>query len=203
MNIVITVGREFGSGGRELARKLAEYKGFAYYDNEVLTEIVKQTELSEKYVNEVLEGANSRVYSAGSENTLSYGMDYSLTQLQEIYGAQTEVIKALALKSDCVIVGRCADYILKDVEGIQLFRVFIHADLDARVKRCIDRAHEGEDTNEKIMRKKVQKVDRNRARYYEDYTLQEWGDKSNYDICFNTTNMDIDAMIPHIAKLFE
>lgn len=202
MNTVITIGREFGSGGRELGRRLAEALGYEYYDNEVLTEMVKHTEMSENYIKEIVEGKSHRLFPITVEHTFIAGSDYTIQQVQNIYRAQTEVIKDMALKSNCVIVGRCADFILREEEQVKLFRLFIYADIESRIKRCMERAPEGENMDEKQMRKYIQKVDKGRAGYYEDYTLQKWGDKSNYDMCFNTTNVAIEDIVDHIATLF-
>ncbi len=202
MNTVITIGREFGSGGRELGRRLAEALGYEYYDNEVLTEMVKHTEMSENYIKEIVEGKSHRLFPITVEHTFIAGSDYTIQQVQNIYRAQTEVIKDMALRSDCVIVGRCADFILREEEQVRLFRLFIYADIESRIKRCMERAPEGENMDEKQMRKYIQKVDKGRAGYYEDYTLQKWGDKSNYDMCFNTTNVSIEEIVDHIASLF-
>lgn len=202
MNTVITIGREFGSGGRELGRRLAEALGYEYYDNEVLTEMVKHTEMSENYIKEIVEGKSHRLFPITVEHTFIAGSDYTIQQVQNIYRAQTEVIKDMALRSDCVIVGRCADFILREEEQVRLFRLFIYADIESRIKRCMERAPEGENMDEKQMRKYIQKIDKGRAGYYEDYTLQKWGDKSNYDMCFNTTNVSIEEIVDHIASLF-
>ena len=201
MNTVITIGREFGSGGRELGRRLAEKLGFEYYDNEILTEMVRHTDMSENYIREIVEGKSHRLFPITVEHTFIAGSDYTIQQIQEIYRAQTEVIRDMAQKSDCVIVGRCADFILRD-EDVKLFRIFVYADIESRVKRCIERAAEGEDLDEKQMRKYIQKIDKGRAGYYEDYTLQKWGDKANYDICFNTTNFSVEEIVDHVANLF-
>ncbi|MGI6072078.1 MAG: AAA family ATPase [Lachnospiraceae bacterium] len=201
MNTVITIGREFGSGGRELGRRLAEELKFEYYDNEVLTQIVQRTELSENYIREVVEGKSHRLFPITIEQTFNFTVDYNIRQFQDIYKAQSDVIKDMANKSDCVIVGRCADYILRN-EGHRLFRLFIYADIESRIKRCFERASEDENLDEKQMRKHILKVDKGRASYYEDYTLQKWGDKACYDMCFNTTNLVIEKIVPHIARIF-
>ncbi len=202
MNRIITIGREFGSGGRELGKRLADELGFEYYDQEILTKIVEQTDFSENYVNEIVEGNSHRAIPITVGHTLSVNFDYNIQRMQDIYKAQTEVIKDMALKSDCVIVGRCADYILKD-EDVKLFRIFVYADMESRIKRCIERAAEGEDVSEKAMKRNIQKIDRKRAAYYEDYTLQKWADKSNYDFLVNTSNLDIAEVTRVLAKLFE
>lgn len=204
MNSVITIGREFGSGGRELGKLLAKELGCEYYDKQILNEICKETNYAENYVNTVVEG-KSILYPVTLQYTSYVTSNYTISQMQNIFRAQTEVIKRMALQSSCVIVGRCADYILYNMEeekNFELFRLFVHADMESRIRRCQERAADGENLSDREMKKAIRNVDRNRANYYEDYTLQKWGDKANYDICINTTNMSIPDMVPHLAKLF-
>ena len=203
MNTIITIGREFGSGGRELGYKLAKELGYAYYDKQILSEIVDETKFSKEYVQEILENKISYMLPTTYAVGMSIGNEYQIQQMQNIIKAQTDVITNMATKSSCVIVGRCADYILKDVEDIQLFRIFVYADMDSRMKRCRDRAPEGENFTDKELEKHIKAVDKNRAGYYSDFTLQKWGDKSNYDMCINTTNINIDDIIPHLSKMFD
>lgn len=206
MNTVITIGREFGSGGRELGVRLADTLDFDYYDKEIVTAIVNHTDLSEGFVKEMIDGKSHRFFPISIGQSMNVNVDYQIHQMQSIVKAQTETIKEMALKSSCVIVGRCADYILKDLrdEGqIQLFRLFVYAEPESRLKRCIERAPEGENLTEKEMEKQIKRINKDRASYYEDYTLQKWGDKANYDICLNTSFMVIEEMVPHLAKLFE
>ncbi len=202
MNTIITVGREFGSGGRELGYKLAKELGYAYYDKQILSEIVEETKFSKEYVQEILENKISYMLPTTFPVGMSIGNEYQIQQMQNIIKAQTEVITNMATKSSCVIVGRCADYILKDVENIQLFRIFVYADMDSKMQRCKDRAPEGENFTDKELEKHIKSVDKNRSSYYSDFTLQKWGDKSNYDMCINTTNINIDDIIPHLSKMF-
>lgn len=205
MNRVITIGREFGSGGRELGVRLANALGFAYYDKEIITAIVNHTDLAEGFVKEVVEGKSARFFPLSIGQSMNINVDYQIHQMQSIVKAQTETIKEMALKSNCVIVGRCADYILKDLRDageIELFRLFVYAEPESRLKRCKERAKEGENLTDKEMEKQIKRINKDRASYYEDYTLQKWGDKSNYDICLNTSFMNIEEMIPHLAKLF-
>ena len=205
MNRVITIGREFGSGGRELGVRLANALDFAYYDKEIITAIVNHTDLAEGFVKEVVEGKSARFFPLSIGQSMNINVDYQIHQMQSIVKAQTETIKEMALKSNCVIVGRCADYILKDLRDageIELFRLFIYAEPESRLQRCKERAKEGENLTDKEMEKQIKRINKDRASYYEDYTLQKWGDKSNYDICLNTSFMNIEEMIPHLAKLF-
>lgn len=202
MNQVITIGREFGSGGREMGHKLAQQLGIAYYDKQILSEIVEMTDFSKEYIQEVVENRLTYMLPTSMPVGMSIGNEYQIKQMQEIVKAQTDVIKEMAQKSSCVIVGRCADYILRDEPNIRLFRLFVYADMESRIRRCMERAPEGEHYTEKELEKHIKRVDRNRANYYSDFTLQKWGDKANYDMCFNTTNMLIDDIVPHIAKVF-
>ena len=202
MNQIITIGREFGSGGRELGHKLAQELKIAYYDKQILAEIVEMTEFSKEYVQEVVENRLTYMLPPAFSTGMSLGNEYQIMQMQKIIKAQTEVIREMASKSSCVIVGRCADYILRDTEDIDLVRIFVYADMDSRIRRCMERAPQGENYTDKELEKHIRRVDKNRANYYSDFTLQKWGDKSNYDMCINTTNMRIDDIVPHLGKMF-
>ena len=199
MNKIITIGRQFGSGGREFGRRLAEELGFEYYDKEIVSEIAKHTSLSEEYIQQVLENTPHRLYPITIGHSMASSEDYTFRQITSIYEAQSEILRKMAESSNCVIVGRCADYILREYKP---FRIFIHASLESRIKRCIDKERPDENYTEKQMRRKIKAIDRNRARYYQYYTGQKWGDKDNYDMCINTTNEEIKEIIPVIAKIF-
>ena len=200
MNKIITVGREFGSGGRELGRRLAEALGFEYYDKEIVTEISKHTSLSEEYVQQVIESTPHHLYPITVGHSMTFTNDYTFKQVQSIYEAQSTILKELAEKSNCVIVGRCADYIL---ESYKPFRLFVHASIDSRVARCIKRERDDETLTEKQLKRSIRRIDKNRARYYSFYTGKEWGAKENYDMCINTTNTEIKDIVPVLAKIFK
>ena len=202
MKHIITIGREFGSGGRELGHKLARELKIAYYDKQILSEIVDKTEFSKEYVQEVMDNRLSYMLPPTFSVGMSLGNEYQIKQMQEIVKAQNDVIHEMAEKSSCVIVGRCADYILREKKDITLFRIFVHADMESRIRRCQERAPKGEDYTDKEMEKLIRKVDKNRANYYADYTLQKWGNKENYDMCINTTNIPVDEVVKHLSKLF-
>lgn len=200
MNKIITIGREFGSGGREFGRRLAEELNYEYYDKEIITEISKHTSLSEEYVKEVLEKKPHNLYPITIGQSMAIFNDYQTKQIQSIYTAQCEILKYLAEKSNCVIVGRCADYILKEYNP---YRIFVHASMESRINRCLSRKNENEDLYSKKLEKYIKKVDKDRAKYYEFYTYQKWGDKKNYDLCVNTTNVNIKEIVSVIAKIFK
>ena len=200
MNKIITIGREFGSGGREFGRRLAEELNYEYYDKEIITEISKHTSLSEEYVKEVLEKKPHNLYPITIGQSMAIFNDYQTKQIQSIYTAQCEILKYLAEKSNCVIVGRCADYILKEYNP---YRIFVHASMESRINRCLSRKNENEDLDSKKLEKYFIIVDKDRAKYYEFYTYQKWGDKKNYDLCVNTTNVNIKEIVSVIAKIFK
>lgn len=200
MNKIITIGREFGSGGRELGRRLAEALGYEYYDKEIITAIAEHTELSEDYVKQVIESKPHQLYPITVGHSISYFDTYMVRQFQTVYQAQYDIIRKMAEKSNCVIVGRCADYILKDMNP---FRIFVYADMESRIKRCVERESENEHYTEKQLKKYINAIDKNRARYYNFYTGQKWGDRKNYDLCINTTDTVIKNVVASIEKLFE
>lgn len=197
--MVITIGREFGSGGRELGRRLADYLQIAYYDKEIISEIAKRTALSEEYVHNVVENHPYPLFPitiGRSFNPIGNPM-FQITQ--SVYAEQTQIIKEMAAKSDCVIVGRCADYILREQKP---WRIFVFADIDARIERCHRRAPQGEVLTDKEMKQKINSIDKGRAKYYEFFTGSKWGDRKNYDYLINTTNIRIRDFVPHFAHLF-
>ncbi len=199
MNQVITIGREFGSGGRELGRRLAKELGVEYYDKEILTAIAKHTSLSEEYVQQVVERQPHQLYPITTGRSFIYLDTQPFQQASTVFQAQQEIIREMAAKSPCVIVGRCADYILRDSKP---FRIFVYADLQSRIDRCRSRAEAGESMTDKEYLKQIQEMDKARSKYYAFYTDMKWGDKLNYDLCINTTNQDIPALVPVLAKIF-
>ncbi len=200
MNKIITIGREFGSGGRELGRRVARELGFDYYDKEILSEIAKHTSLSEEYVQQVVENQPRQLFPITVGRSFLYVDTQPLQQASSVFRAQQEIIREMAERSDCVIVGRCADYILRDLKP---FRIFVYAELQSRIERCRARASEGEHLSDKEYKQQIQSVDKSRARYYDFYTDMKWGDKLNYELCINTTGQDIPTLAAVVAKLFK
>lgn len=195
---IITIGREFGSGGRELGRRLAEELNIEYYDREILTQIALHTSLAEEYIQSIVDRQPHNLMPITIGRSFTYVENYAFKQAQSVYQAQSEIIRDVAEKSDCVIIGRCADYILRDKMPT---RLFVYADMDSRVQRSLSRQTEGESFSEKQMLRQIRKMDKERARYYEFYTGLKWGDKSSYDLCINTTNTEIKRVVPAIAKM--
>lgn len=200
MSIIITIGREFGSGGRELGKRLAEILGIAYYDNEIVSEIVKNSNLAEEYVNQILENKIIRYFPITVSQTFS-NIDYSHFDVENrVYSAKIKVIKEMAEKGDCVIVGRCADFVLADKKPL---RIFVYADMDKKIQRCRLKNEEDGSLSDKALKQKIKMVDKGRARYYEFFTGNKWGDKKNYDICVNTSNLPIKLIAENLATTIQ
>lgn len=201
MNRIITIGREFGSGGRELGKRLSELLGIAYYDKEIIEEISKRTQLAEDYVHQIVEHKPSYYYPLTIGRTLhTQSVDYLLKQQTNVYAEKTAVLREMAERSDCIIVGRCADYILREYKP---FRLFVYADMPSKVERCRQKAEASEHLTERRLIKQIKHVDKNRAKYYEYYTGQRWGVRENYDLCVNTSSVSIKELAEAIAKLLQ
>lgn len=200
MNKIITIGREFGSGGRELGRRLALELNYEYYDKEIITEISKHTKLSEEYVQEIIEKKPHNLFPITIGQSMSLFNDSYSKQIQSVYSAQCEILKYLADKGNCVIVGRCADYILRDYKP---FKIFVYATLESKIKRCLEKETNEDDLPDKKIINYIKKVDKERAKYYEFITYQKWGSKENYDLCINTSNVNIKELVKGIAKMFK
>ena len=163
MRKIITIGREFGSGGRELGRRLSEHLGIAYYDHEIIAEIAKRTALSEAYVRQITENRPLTSFPIHFGGRFCALPDPLLQQSISIYSEQHRLLCELAEKSDCIIVGRCADYVLRDSHP---FRIFVYADAQSKLMRCMERRTPEETLSEQDMKRKITEIDRNRARYY-------------------------------------
>lgn len=198
MGKIITIGRQFGSGGREFGKRLSDELGYRYIDKEIICEIAKETSLSEGYVSNIIENSPESVYSISYARTLSFGDNYYLNQMRSVYSAQNDIINKFAQRENCVIIGRCADYILRNMNP---YRIFVYASIESRVARCINRAENSENINLNELRKNINNVDKNRSRYYEFYTGMEWGNIENYDLCINTSGRIIKDLVPVVAKM--
>lgn len=161
MNRIITIGREFGSGGRELGRRLSEALGIAYYDQEIVSEIARRTEMSEQYVQSIVENRPSFSFPIHIGRSFCPMPSPALEQSLAVYQEQSRIIMEMAQKSDCVIVGRCGDYILRDFEP---FRIFVYADLESRMERCRAKAPEDEKMTDRELKQHILGIDRKRAK---------------------------------------
>lgn len=200
MNKIITISREFGSGGRELGRRVAEALGFAYYDQEIITQIAKKSGLAVEYVNSIIEKKPLNYYPITSAQTLASPLMPPFDFSMKVYTEQINIIEDLATKSDCVIIGRAANYILRDYNPINMF---IHADMESRMERCRQRATEKEELSDSKLKSHIQAVDRSRAKYYKFFTGLKWGEKENYTLCINTSGTIIKDISLPLSELLK
>ncbi len=199
MAAIITIGREFGSGGREFARLLSERLGIPAHDRSVIAEIAQRTSFAEEYVRGIVERTPQRPvlpFLPGGQGVFFDG--HAEMPAESVYRAQREAVLFLADHAPCIIVGRCADYILRDRAPL---RLFLYADLEDRVRRCLSRAPAGERHTEREMRQIIQRMDRERAKYYEFFTGATWGDRHRYDLCLNTSGRPIPELVAMTAAL--
>ena len=180
MKRIITISREFGSGGRSIGKLLAEKLGYAFYDKELTKEVAKRSGFSPAFIEESGEYANARsslLFALATANQYSAEI---LSMHDKLYIAQTKLIEELAEEGGCVIVGRCADYVLRDRKDC--LHVFIYSDLESRAKRIVERYGHTDRSPEKRLHEKDQK----RKVYYRNYTGRNWGQAQNYDLCLNS-----------------
>jgi len=194
---IITIGREFGSGGRELGKRLADELGFAYYDKEILTAVAQQSGLNEEYIEMMNDRGISKHYHITYGRTFSSGFTVQYQRNKtELLLKQQKILKDLVQKGDCVVVGRGADVILEEYHP---FNLFIYASMSSKVSRCRKYADKNEKLTVRELEAKIQQVDRSRKQYYELLKGEKWGSKENYHLCINTTGMEIKKMIPGVA----
>jgi cytidylate kinase len=194
--MIITVSRQFGSGGREVGKRLADELGLSYYDKEIIEEIAKSTSLNKDYVDSVLEngGYKNHVFSFGHSLPFVSPTPNTVT---EVLVAQQKVITAIGATGNCVVVGRCADVILHSHNP---FKIFVYADETSKLARCRQRAEDSEDLTDKQYIKKFKDIDKNRKALHELFASSEWGDKDSYDLMINTSNVQIKEIIPAVAQ---
>lgn len=194
----VTITRQYGSGGHDIGKALAKALGIGFYDKELISLAAKESGIApevfekadEKPANSLLYSLSVGLYNYG--NGLSSPMD-DLPVNDKLYLLQHKIIKEKAESESFVIVGRCADYILKDHPGV--VKVFIYADIESRIRRAISR-HDIEPARAK---QAIIKTDKNRANYYSFYSGQKWGQVENYDLCINTTKLDVDQAVKLIT----
>ena len=196
---IITIGREFGSGGREVGKRLADLLGIAYYDREIIAEIAKQSELDERYVEHVLESGMPSGSFLTFGQTLASATLVTSHPAASVLAAQRRVIRRLA-EQDCVIVGRCADLILQDLDP---FKIFVYADDRSKLQRCRSRAPEDKGLTDKQLLKKIRKIDKGRKKLHGLYLGKVWGEREGYNLCVNTSGTVIKEIVPCIASYVE
>lgn len=198
---IVTITRQYGSGGHDIGKRLAETLGVDFYDKELISIAAKESGVAPEIFKDVDEKAtNSLLYSL-STGLYSYGNNFSsindLPVNDRLYILQHKIIKDLADKGTFVVVGRCADYVLRDYPNV--IKVFIYADLDSRVARAVAR----HDIDPARAKQAVQKADKRRANYYSFYSGKKWGLADNYDLCINSTNITTEQAVKLISEYID
>lgn len=199
MNKIITISRQFGSGGRTIGKEVARELGIPCYDAELIEKIAEESGFAKEYIAENAEykphgnwfiNAFSTSYASGSG--YMNNQDY-------LWNIQRNIILDIAKKESCVIVGRCADYILKDCEDVECLKVFIHADMEKRAERIVSVYGESDVSPEKRLVDK----DKRRSAYYRFYTDMTWGVATNYDISLNSGSLGLEKCEKIITDLYK
>lgn len=197
--MVITVGRQYGSGGREIGTLLAQRLGVAYYDDQLLKEAAEESGLCEELLRSFDERPKSFLYAIALD-PYSLSMNHVTAKgsiEQQVYLATYETIKKLADKGSCVLIGRCADYALKDRNDV--VSLFVTAPLERRIDRVAKRngisADEAKD--------RIRKTDKSRASYYNFYSGKDWGDARSYDLCIDSSLLGVEGTVKLLEKLLE
>ena len=190
MGKIITISRQYASGGSEIGKKVAKLLDIPYYDKTIIDVTAKESGFDPAYIARVEQtSTTSLLYN------LTMNAVYTQPLTDQLFAAQCKVIRSLADKGQCVIVGRCSDYILRD--GYNCFNVFVHSSDEFRIKRIAE--HDG--MTEKDAAVIIKQKDKPRRKHYKYYTERTWGDSVNYDLCVNTATCGIDEAAEIIARL--
>ena len=187
-NFVITVSREFGSGGRYVGRLIADKLGIKLYDKDFIIKLAEKTGLSEEYI-------ENNEQKRDKLALLNNGYYSGLNNADDLFIQESEIIKEVAEKEACVIIGRCADFILKDKKNV--IRVFISSSMEDKINRALNIYG----IDEKNIEKEIKKIDKLRANHYKYYTGNNWSDASNYDLCINSDLYGVEKTADIICDL--
>ena len=194
---IITISREFGSGGRELGKRMADVLGFDYYDSEIISAVAQKSGLDASYIESVLDNHGWQdipISFSGSIGSVGYVNSSAVNLLIQ----QKKVIEEIAaLGKDCIIVGRNADVILSDYNP---FSVFVCASMDAKVNRCMQRAKNKEELTQKELAKKIKQIDKMRAKTRTVLSGQNWGERHDYNLTVNTTDWEIKELATLVSQ---
>ncbi len=211
MKKFITISREYGSGGHTIAKLVAENLGLPFYDKEIIDMSAKNSGLSPDFIKETEQNISSgwmytmllgASYAAPGTSAINGGAAHTptLPLADQVFNAQRNVIIELAKKGPCVIVGRCADYILrncKEVDRSDVFNVFIYAPLEDKVKRAIEQ----KGLNPATAEKEVKLIDKRRANHYNTFTERTWGNRTHYDMLINSSLLGLEKSAEMIAEI--
>lgn len=195
--MIVTISRQFASGGREIGKRLADELGLKYYDKEIISEIASSTSLNEEYVSKVLENGGFKNFAFSFAHSIPLTATTPNT-VTDVLVAQQKVIETLAKKGDCVIVGRCADVIASKFNPV---KIFVYADEQSKLERCRARAQEGENLSDKQLLKSFKEIDKGRAKLHDLLASAPWGARECYDLMLNTSRTEITKIIKPLSDL--
>lgn len=193
---IITISREFGSGGRELGKRLADFLGYDYYDREIISMVAQESGMDADYVENTLSNSEWKNQGITVRGTFHLPV-YQQTSKINLLIQEKKVIEGIAaLGKDCVIVGRNADVILDEYHP---FRIFVCAETEAKVRRCMERATADEKLTEKELIRKMKQIDKVRSQTKEIMSELPWGQRTSYQLTVNTTDWNIKELVPAVA----
>ncbi|MBR1639094.1 MAG: cytidylate kinase-like family protein [Treponema sp.] len=210
MKKIITISREYGSGGNIIGKLLAEKLGYSFYDNEIIDQAAQNSGLSADFITKndqkmpsawlysILMGAT---YAAPGTNSANTGIGTGTLPLaDQIFNAQRQAIIELAKRGPCVIVGRCSDYILRHCDEInrdELLNVFIYAPMEDKIKRAVEQKK----LDEKTAEKDIKLIDKGRANHYNTFTQRTWGNRAHYDVLLNSSTLGLEKTAALLADM--
>ena len=193
---IITISREFGSGGRELGKRLADRLGFDYYDSEIISAVAKNSGLNANYVETQLDNHGWQKFPVTFRGTIGSSAYMQASKVQLLIEQKKVIEEIAALGKDFVIVGRNADVLLHACDP---FKIFVCAETEAKLLRCKERASEGENLTDKELLRQMKAIDKLRAQTREILSGSEWGDPASYHLTVNTSGWEIKALVPAVA----
>ena len=187
-NVIITIAREYGSGGRYIGRLVADKLGIKFYDRDLVEKLSEKTGLSTEYI-------ENNEQKRGILDALNSGCYYNLTNADELFVQESELINDLAKNESCVIIGRCSDFILKDNKDV--INIFVYSTMENKIERAVERYN----LSKKEAEKEIKNIDKLRSNHYKHYTGKVWGDNQNYDLCINSDTFGVEKAADMICEI--
>lgn len=200
MNKIITISRQFSSGGREVGKRLAEALNFAYYDKELVQKVATKGGFDAEHVEKQSEQYSYQLFPYQIGQSFATYEPYHQLNV-DLKVIQNKLLKEIAEKENAVIIGRCADYVLKEYKP---FKVFIYAsNMECKINRCNEKnTSDNKKSNDELI-EEINSIDQKRAKYYNYITEQKWAEMSNYDLCIDTSSVGVKGAVEIIAKAIE
>lgn len=196
MSNIITISREFGSGGKELGKRLADELGYAYYDREIIEMLSKETNLSKEYISNISEKG---IYPISFQFARTFTKYSNMQKMQvDLLVAEQKILKEIASKGNAVIIGRGANVILKEYNPIN---IFVYANMESKINRCRVKNENEKNISDKELEKKIISIDKERENFHKLISSMEWKNMKNYHLCINTSNMEIKKIVKSLKEM--